>query len=65
MAGQQPARDGQDCLPAPGMGGLGRKIEAFFLSFPSLNSTITRNITENRIIIPLFDIKRKVGNLGY
>jgi hypothetical protein len=51
MAGQQPARDGQVCLAAPGMGGLGRKIEALFWHFLCIASHAEVKIAAVGVII--------------
>jgi len=61
MAGQQRARDGQDCLPAPGMGGLGRKIEVLFLVISPYYSTNKKIILRNGLIYPLTYLNKNSG----
>ena len=61
MAGQQPAMDGQCCLPAPGMGGLGRQIEALFRLLRFLYPTNRLSFSTLRRYLPLY---RKNGKGG-
>ena len=61
MAGQQRDMDGQDCLAAPGMGGLGRKIEVFFLVLSLYYSTNKKIILRNELICPLSYLNKNSG----
>ncbi len=61
MPGQQRARDGQDRLVAPGMGGLGRQTEAFFPKFSTYYSTIVQIIARIERDCPLIKINDKSG----